>query len=426
VRGDTEQFIHHLLALFGNLLSGGTRTFTYAAADRLTSVNGVGYTWDDNGNLLSDGVRTYSYDAADRLIAVSGQPSAVSYTYNGDGLLVGRTVDSVGTTFTWDVAAALPQVLATSDGAAYMYGLGLLAQQQSGAWQYPLSDGLGSLRQWTDVDGQVTYAARYAPFGSLLWQQGTAPGPWGFAGEMQDPTGLIYLRARWYDPVTGRFLTRDPFPGLPVQPTTLHPYTYALNNPVLYVDPTGEFLFLPLLAVAAAGGLLGGLGYYGIQAYMQADPCTGMQWDWGEALFWGGVGTVMGAGIGVGIYGGWWVGVQLGWWGTATGGAAGYKAIEVASSKLDYLLTNPGKVGGFTRLGYASENVGALNNLLVSIGQEVTSADLLAVTQYGTKFEKAVEVVGPTGVVGRLVTVWQIDQGSNVLRFITAWVEVFK
>jgi hypothetical protein len=107
---------------------------------------------------------------------------------------------------------------------------------------------------------------------------------------------------------------------LPVQPTTLHPYTYALNNPVLHVDPTGEFLFLPLLAVAAAGGLLGGLGYYGIQAYMQADPCTGMQWDWGEALFWGGVGTVMGAGIGVGIYGGWWVGVQLGWWGTTPGG----------------------------------------------------------------------------------------------------------
>jgi YD repeat-containing protein len=170
---------------------GQVTNYAYDAADRLTSVNGVGYTWDDNGNLLSDGVRTYSYDAADRLIAVSGQPSAVSYTYNGDGLLVGRTVDSVGTTFTWDVAASLPQVLATSDGAAYLYGLSLLAQQQSGAWQYPLPDGLGSLRQWADVGGQVTYAARYAPFGSLLWQQGTAPGPWGFAGEMQDPTGLL-------------------------------------------------------------------------------------------------------------------------------------------------------------------------------------------------------------------------------------------
>ncbi|MFB0535678.1 MAG: RHS repeat-associated core domain-containing protein, partial [Anaerolineae bacterium] len=90
----------------------------------------------------------------------------------------------------------------------------LLARQQSGAWQYPPADGLGSLRHWTDASSQVTYAARYAPFGTLLWQQGTAPGPWGFAGEFQDPAGLLYLWARWYDPATGRFLTRDPFPGL--------------------------------------------------------------------------------------------------------------------------------------------------------------------------------------------------------------------
>ncbi|MFB0535688.1 MAG: hypothetical protein ACETWR_11990, partial [Anaerolineae bacterium] len=132
---------------------------------------------------------------------------------------------------------------------------------------------------------------------------------------------------------TGRFLTRDPFPGLTTRPATLHPYTYGLNNPVLYVDPTGEFAFLPLLAVAAAGGLLGGLGYYGIQAYLQADPCTGMQWDWNEALFWGGVGTVMGAAIGTGIYGGWWVGVQAGWWGAmASGGLAAQQVAQRAGS----------------------------------------------------------------------------------------------
>ncbi|MFB0535683.1 MAG: RHS repeat-associated core domain-containing protein [Anaerolineae bacterium] len=63
----------------------------------------------------------------------------------------------------------------------------------------------------------------YAPFGALLWQQGSVPGPWGFAGEMQDPTGLIYLRARWYDPATGRFLTRDPVPGVPMFPASLNP-----------------------------------------------------------------------------------------------------------------------------------------------------------------------------------------------------------
>jgi RHS repeat-associated protein len=228
---------------------------------------------------------------------VSGGGVNAAYTYNGDGLRVGQTLNGQGTTFTWDVAAALPQVLATSDGAAYLYGLGLLAQQQSGAWQYPLADGLGSLRQWTDAGGQVTYAARYAPFGSLLWQQGTAPAPWGFAGEMQDPTGLLYLRARWYDPATGRFLTRDPFPGLAVLPSTQHPYVYALNNPVLYTDPSGEFI-VPLLLAAAIGG---GLAAY---SYFQAQPCATFPSALSDPAFQRAVGIGMLAGAVGGLVGG--------------------------------------------------------------------------------------------------------------------------
>jgi hypothetical protein len=166
------------------------------------------------GNLTNDGVRTYGYDAADRLTSVSGGGVSALYTYNGDDLLVGQNIGGSSTTFTWDVAAGLPQVLATSNGPSYLYGLGLLAQQQSGAWQYPLADGLGSVRQWANAGGQVTYAARYAPFGEMLWQQGTAPGPWGFAGEgklafipqlsgdegWDANTNLIYLQARWYNP----------------------------------------------------------------------------------------------------------------------------------------------------------------------------------------------------------------------------------
>ena len=112
-------------------------------------------------------------------------------------------------------------------------------------------------------------------------------------------------------------------------PQTLNPYVYALNNPVLYTDPSGEFAFIPLLLVAAAGGLLGGMSYYTLQAYLQADPCTGMQWNWQQALFWGGIGTGMGAVIGTGIYGGWWVGVQLGWWGgISTGSYTVYRLVE--------------------------------------------------------------------------------------------------
>jgi len=215
------------------------------------------------------------------------------YTYNGNGLRVGQTINGQGMTFTWDVAAALPQVLATSDGAAYVYGLGLLAQQQGGVWQYPLVDGLGSVRQWADAAGQVTYAARYAPFGALLWQQGTAPGPWGFAGEFQDPTGLLYLRARWYDPATGRFLTRDPFPGLAALPQAQHPYVYVGNNPALYVDPSGRFINILI------GGVVGGA--VGAGAYTLSVALSGRQFNARDMWVVAGTGAVAGGLIGSGV-----------------------------------------------------------------------------------------------------------------------------
>jgi RHS repeat-associated protein len=162
--------------------------------------------------------------------------------------------------------------------------------------------------------------------GSLLWQQGTAPAPWGFAGEFQDPTGLLYLRARWYDPTIGRFLTRDPLPGLPSVPASLNPYVYALNNPVLYTDPSGEFI-VPLLLAAAIGG---GFAAYG---YFQAQPCAtfpsalsdpAFQRAVGIGMLTGAVGGLIGFGvgaIGVGAFGGGLAGAIIS--GAVGGGLAG-------------------------------------------------------------------------------------------------------
>ncbi len=65
---------------------------------------------------------------------------------------------------------------------------------------------------------------------------------YGYAGEWTDSSGLQYLRARYYSPATGRFISKDPFPGLLTQPASLTPYVYALNSPILYSDPSGEFI----------------------------------------------------------------------------------------------------------------------------------------------------------------------------------------
>jgi len=110
-------------------------------------------------------------------------------------------------------------------------------------------------------------------------------------------------------------LTRDPFPGVMGMPATLHPYVYALNNPVLYTDPSGEFAFIPLIIAAVAGGVLGGVGYYGLEQHFSEDACA--EWNWYEAAFWGGAGAVHGAAIVSVTYGGYLAVIKLLTW-TAT------------------------------------------------------------------------------------------------------------
>jgi len=215
--------------------TAGAHTYAYDAANRLTSVNGIAYTWDDNGNLLSDGARSFTYDAANRLTQVVSGTFTTEYTTSGDGVRLAQSVNGVSTQYVVDQAASLPQVLQEQKAGtqvAYLYGLEAVATYDSGAWAYQHPDGLGSVRQQTDGAGQVTMARVYDPFGGLLAQEGgqagQARGSLGFAGEQAEAAaGLIFLRARYYDPATGRFLTRDPYPAYALAPSTLHRYAYV-------------------------------------------------------------------------------------------------------------------------------------------------------------------------------------------------------
>ncbi|MDH5647324.1 MAG: hypothetical protein OEZ01_15045, partial [Candidatus Heimdallarchaeota archaeon] len=95
-----------------------------------------------------------------------------------------------------------------SDGTTtYLYGAGRIGQFDT-AWTYPLGDALGSVRQLTDAAGTVILGQNYAPFGAVIGSFGTGTSNYGFANEWTSQ-GLIYLRARFYDPNMGRFLTRD-------------------------------------------------------------------------------------------------------------------------------------------------------------------------------------------------------------------------
>ncbi len=221
--------------------SNGSTSYEYDAANRLTSVNGVVYTWDNNGNLLDDGVRSYAYDHANRLVQVVSGTLTTEFAYNGAGDRVAKTVNGVTTDYVLDPAAGLTQVLVESTGGqqtAYLYGHDLLAQYDSGTWAYHINDGLGSVRQLADLAGEVVQSYSFSPFGVPLGESGGDP--YGFTGEQWDAsTGLVYLRARYYAPGTGRFVSKDPWRGNHQRPLTLNPYLYVLDNPVNLVDLSG-------------------------------------------------------------------------------------------------------------------------------------------------------------------------------------------
>lgn len=90
----------------------------------------------------------------------------------------------------------------------------MIGQQQGTEWGYYGYDALGSTRQLTDANGLVSYSANFDPYGNPLEQFGSLQTNLGFTGEMTDPSGLLYLRARYTNPSLGMFLTRDPVEGV--------------------------------------------------------------------------------------------------------------------------------------------------------------------------------------------------------------------
>jgi len=130
----------------------------------------------------------------------------------------------------------------------YTYGLQRISEYQpiSGTWtaNYYGYDGMGNVRQLTNSAGAITDQYEYDAFGNKWTVSGTTPNNYLYRGEQFDPDlGLYYLRARYYNPLTGRFMSRDPEDGYSVYPISLHKYLYAGGNPVNYVDPRGRSLF---------------------------------------------------------------------------------------------------------------------------------------------------------------------------------------
>lgn len=155
------------------------------------------------------------------------------------------TVDSgspVTTNYVWDVNSGLPVIL--DDGTnQYVYGLDLISATDGPDNQtYFTQDGLGSTTDLTDETGTATDSYSYDVFGAVRNRTGTSTNTFQFTGQQTDAdSGMQYLRARSYDPSTGRFLSQDPAPAVMSRPAANNAYSYVGNNPVSWVDPSGKW-----------------------------------------------------------------------------------------------------------------------------------------------------------------------------------------
>jgi RHS repeat-associated protein len=168
----------------------------------------------------------------------AGITSQSSFVYDAFGNRVSSTTDGVKTNYLTAAIWDLPEVLMEYDDndnilTDYTQGIGLVRSRHDGLEGFYHTDALGSTRVVTDNVGLISDRYTYDAFGVLLDQSGTFGNSSQFAGEQRDSaTGLDYLRARYYDPLLGRFVSKDSFGGVIERPMSQNSYLYADANPV--------------------------------------------------------------------------------------------------------------------------------------------------------------------------------------------------
>ncbi len=206
--------------------------------------------------------------------------STIAYAYDHDGIRVGKTINGTDVfKYVVDKNRPYAQVLeeqrtqgALSAVTNYVYGDDLLSQTTDGVTHYYQYDGLGSTRALSNASGTLTDTYQYDAYGMLLNSTGASVNPYLYRGEQYDPAlSAYYLRARYYQPGIGRFLTTDPIEGIPNKPISLHRYLYGNDNPINYTDPTGTMSFGNALITTAIVNVLAGIAvhqnFLGLQDY---------------------------------------------------------------------------------------------------------------------------------------------------------------
>ncbi len=232
---------------------GFTDNFVYDSAGSPTTFKGVtkaynsnnqqtgtGFGYDGNGNPTTYNGTTLTFDPENRVTAFG---SALTAAYNGDGLRAWKQNSTSRTYFLYDGVNAIVELDPAGNViATNTYGARRLNSRRTGSTSvFYIFDSGGNVSERSDASSTILSDHLLAAHGVVL--SGLLPDPFGFKSQFgsytDNETGLQLLTHRYYDPSSGRFLTRDPisYSG------GINLYAYVQNNPTNFIDPIGFELY---------------------------------------------------------------------------------------------------------------------------------------------------------------------------------------
>ncbi len=251
--------INYTYNAIGNIMSKtyGANSYAYtydttrkhAVANINFNGNDYAYTYDGNGNMTAGpdftdptqtATRAISYNADNLPTNIAWTKAATvtsAFTYDGSGTRVKKAIQGGSTT--WYIGSHYEKKDSTY--TKYIFaGSTRIAKVTTSGYHILHSDHLGSSTIITESSGGVVESTEYNPFGTTRSHSGATLTNYKYTDQELDPeTGLYNYGARYYDPMIGRFISPDPIVQAPFNPQSLNRYSYCVNNPLKYVDPSG-------------------------------------------------------------------------------------------------------------------------------------------------------------------------------------------